>query len=52
VEFRFQFVPVGDYNINDCMKTIGLISGMGWESTAEYYRLNASGIKRQSSKVE
>ena len=28
------------------MKTIGLIGGMSWESTAEYYRIINEEIKR------
>ncbi|MBT2692529.1 aspartate/glutamate racemase family protein [Bacillus sp. ISL-55] len=29
------------------MKTIGMIGGMSWESSAEYYRLINEGVKRQ-----
>ena len=28
------------------MKTIGLIGGMSWESTAQYYRLINKGVQR------
>ncbi len=29
------------------MKTIGLIGGMSWESTSEYYRIINEEIKRE-----
>lgn len=29
------------------MKTIGLIGGMSWESTASYYQLINNGVKQQ-----
>ena len=29
------------------MRTIGLIGGMSWESSAEYYRLINSGVKQR-----
>ncbi|MYU47763.1 aspartate/glutamate racemase, partial [Streptomyces sp. SID7803] len=29
------------------MKTIGLIGGMSWESTAEYYRLLNEGVRER-----
>jgi aspartate racemase len=29
------------------MKTIGLIGGMSWESSLEYYRIINEGVKRK-----
>jgi aspartate racemase len=33
------------------MKTIGLIGGMSWESTAEYYRLFYEGVRSRLGKL-
>ena len=34
------------------MKTIGLIGGMSWESTASYYRLINQAVKARLQRVE
>lgn len=34
------------------MKTIGLIGGMGWESTAEYYRIINETIRKKLGNQE
>lgn len=49
-QYRYHFTPLASAD-GSLMKTIGIIGGMSWESTAEYYRIINEAINRDLGRL-